>query len=208
MRIKINLQIFIFIIVFILTKQIEIYTYLMIFAFIHELGHLFTGLFLGLKPETLKIMPFGISIIFQTYRKGKKIYLKKFLIALAGPSINVIIATLGTLLEWQANVIYANLLIAIFNLLPIYPLDGGRILKALLSIRYPYNICQDLVIKISNITMIILTSFTSIAILCFKNIAFLLAIIYLWGILLGENRKYKLKKRVYNIVKKQERIDN
>ena len=73
LQIKINLQIFIFILIFILTKQIEIYMYLMLFAFIHELGHLLVGVLLGLKPKSLKIMPFGISIIFNTYEEEKQL---------------------------------------------------------------------------------------------------------------------------------------
>lgn len=142
MRIKINLQIFIFIIIFIFTKQIKIYAYLMIFAFIHELGHLFTGILLGLKPETLKIMPFGISIIFKTYKKRRNKHIKKILIAFAGPFTNIVIAAVGHILKWTPDIIYANLLICIFNLLPIYPLDGGRIIKSMLCIKYPYEISR------------------------------------------------------------------
>ena len=40
MQIKVNLQIFLFIVIFALTHQIEIYVWLMLFAFIHELGHM------------------------------------------------------------------------------------------------------------------------------------------------------------------------
>lgn len=58
MQIKINLQIFLFLIVFGLTHQIEIYACIMIFAFVHELGHLIAGVFLKLKPKTLSFMPF------------------------------------------------------------------------------------------------------------------------------------------------------
>ena len=191
-----------------LTKQIEIYTYLMVFAFIHELGHLFTGLALGLKPETLKIMPFGISIVFKIFRQEPKIYLKKLLIAIAGPVVNITISIIGTILKWKTNIIYANFLIAIFNLLPIYPLDGGRILKSILSFNYQQRECQGIVLKVSNITIIILTAISSILVLILKNIGLILVIIYLWGILIRENKKYMLRKRVYNLIKKrQEHID-
>ena len=84
MQIKINLQIFIFIIIFIATHQIAIYSLLMLFAFIHEMGHLITGMMLGLKPKSLHIVPFGLTVVFETYTKQKKIIeIKKIAIALA-----------------------------------------------------------------------------------------------------------------------------
>ena len=91
MQIKINLQIFLFIIIFIITHQIEIYAWIMLFAFIHELGHIFAGLVLKLKPKTLELMPFGVSITFEVYEYKKLVEIKKILIALAGPLTNLLI---------------------------------------------------------------------------------------------------------------------
>lgn len=65
MRFRIDLKIFVFLIVFYFTKQIELYSTIMIFAIIHELGHLVSGLILGMKPEKIEIMPVGISISFK-----------------------------------------------------------------------------------------------------------------------------------------------
>ena len=135
MQIKINLQIFLFIIIFILTHQIEIYGWIMLFAFIHELGHMMAGLILRLKPKSLNVMPFGISITFETYEYKKLIEIKKILIATAGPLINLIICIIASVLHINAEtkqlIIYSNILIVLFNLLPLYPLDGGRILKGI-----------------------------------------------------------------------------
>ena len=94
MRIKINLQIFIFIVIFILTHQIAIYSWLMMFAFIHEMGHIAAGIILGLKPKSLHIMPFGLTVMFEDYRgkgrcsKDKEMSpeMKKIFIALARTS--------------------------------------------------------------------------------------------------------------------------
>ena len=66
MRITIDLKIFLFALIFIITKQIEFYAILMIYAVIHELGHLFWGLILKLKPEAFSITPFGLQISFKT----------------------------------------------------------------------------------------------------------------------------------------------
>ena len=65
MRFRIDLKIFIFIILFYFTKQIELYVMMLIFAIIHELGHLIVGILLKMKPEKIEIMPFGLTISFK-----------------------------------------------------------------------------------------------------------------------------------------------
>lgn len=70
MRIKIDLKIFIFILLFMFTKQSTVYLLLLTFAILHELGHFVIGLCLGLKMQTMKIMPMrGFDFVLST--KGK-----------------------------------------------------------------------------------------------------------------------------------------
>ena len=76
MQIKIDLKIFIFIIIFIITRQIEIYGMLMLFAFLHELGHLFAGILLGFKPQSLKLNALGLSVNFKVNTKDYNSKLK------------------------------------------------------------------------------------------------------------------------------------
>ena len=59
MQIKIDLKIFLFLLIFVITRQIKIYAILMLFALIHELGHLVTGLILGLKIEEISVIQVG-----------------------------------------------------------------------------------------------------------------------------------------------------
>lgn len=61
MSIKIDLRIFLFGILFLLTKQIEIYAILMIFAFLHELGHLFSRINFGFQTKIYRNKSYGIS---------------------------------------------------------------------------------------------------------------------------------------------------
>ena len=212
MQIKLNLQIFLFILIFILTHQIEIYGTVMIFAIIHELGHMIIGLILKLKPKKIDIMPFGISITFEDYGYEKLLEIKKVIIAFAGPIINIIIAIItyfmNIKIETKALIVYSNLLIAIFNLLPIYPLDGGRILRGFLKLNTGTEKVDLIINRVSNTLVIMLTVISSITILYFKNISILFVITYLWIIIIKENRKYSIKKKMYKILQTHDKTKN
>ncbi len=214
MNIKVNLKLFLFAIIFYITKQIHIYAMLMLFAFLHEMGHLVCGIFMGLKPKALKIMPFGLSVEFEVLPKeynkkivkGNALQMKKLCIAIFGPITNLIIMIItivfGQNLETALyqEIIYANLLIALFNLLPIHPLDGGRVVKACIHIIKGRKKSIELTNYISNTTMILFTMVSSIAIYYYKNIAILFIICYLWSMVILENKRYHLQKRIYKII--------
>ncbi len=216
MQIRINLKIFIFIIIFYFTRQIEIYGILMLFAFFHELGHLFAGILLGFKPQSLTINPLGLSINFRIkeddYNKkiknGNVLALKKLIIAASGPITNFLLVIIFSIFEIsffnisKELLIYSNLLIGLFNMIPIYPLDGGRILKNILHIVTGLKDTYHYVNFISNVSVVILTVFSSIIILYLKNIAILFIIGYLWYLVIMENRMYAQKVRMYEVIHK------
>ena len=178
----------------------------MLFALIHELSHMMSGVFLGLKPKTLQIMPFGLSIIFETYESRKMINIKKIIIASSGPIVNIIIAIVVFIMNKNlSNIIYANIIIAIFNLLPIYPLDGGRILKLILKNKYKYDKVEEIINKVSNATIIIITCLSSVLVLLWQNIGLVFVIAYLWLILIKENKRSQLHKKIYNTIEKNEK---
>ena len=121
-------------------------------------------------------------------------------IAIAGPITNLIIigivaiyyklTQMTTILKLPIDlVIYSNILIFIFNLLPLYPLDGGRILKRISTYFAGLYKSYTITNNIANIVIIILTVISSIAILIYKNIAILIIIAYLWGLVIIENKK-------------------
>ena len=214
MRFKIDLKIFLFLIIFYFTKQIHIYALIMIFAFIHELGHLLAGVLCGMKPEKLEIKPYGVSISFKLFPKdynikiGKsnKLEVKKILVALAGPVTNllIIIVSLNLPVEFFAKlmIIYSNILITIFNLIPIYPLDGGRIVKSILSITFGKRKAEKYINNISFITLIFVTFVSSILIYIIENIAIFLIVIVLWIMYIVEDIKYKRKLEIYKLLEK------
>ena len=146
------------------------------------------------------------------YKKKKKnakiITLKKLLIAIFGPLTNFIISAFFIMFNVsffgfsRENIIYANILIGIFNLIPIYPLDGGRIVKNLIHINKSLKISYKYTNFISNVSLIFLTVIASIAILYFKNIAILIMIGYLWLLVIRENKIYNKKMNLYELADK------
>lgn len=209
MRFRIDLKIFIFFILFYFTKQIEVYAMIMIFAIIHELGHLLAGLLMGMKPEKIEIMPFGVSISFKIkvkeynkrVKKGNLLEIKKIIVALAGPITNFIIILITYNLNMDLLksilIIYTNFLIMIFNLVPIYPLDGGRILKGILYIFLGKRKSEKYVNTISKITVIIITTVSSILILYTHNISIFLIDMYLWYLVIKEDLRHRKREEIY-----------
>ena len=215
MRFRIDLKIFIFLIIFYFTKQIEIYAMIMLFALIHELGHLLAGILMGMKPEKIELMPFGVSISFKIkveeynkkIKKGNMLEIKKILVALAGPLTNFIIIIIASNINIDLFkaliVIYTNFLIMIFNLLPIYPLDGGRILKGILHINFGIQKSEFYTNIISKITVTIVTMLSSILILYIHNIAIALIDLYLWYLIIKEDIIYKKREKILENINKK-----
>lgn len=215
MRFRIDLKIFIFLILFYLTNQIQIYALIMCFTIVHELGHLLTGIILGFKPNKIELTPFGLSIGFKVnlkdynkkIKRANAIEEKRIIIAMAGPVVNLliifIIDKLNIDIYEKIMIIYSNLLLVLFNTLPILPLDGGRILKGILHIYLGKNKAEKYSCNISFGALIILTAISSIAILYFKNIAIFLGVIFLWILYLKEEKLYKNRNRLYELIKEE-----
>ena len=141
MKIRIDLKIFIFLAIFYFTNQIKIYMIIMFFSFLHELGHIIAGIMLKMKPDKIEILPCGFSSSFKAnfidYKKSIKnadvLTLKKIIIASVGPILSMILVVIFTYIDIpyieKQDSVYSNLLIAVFNLITLYPLDGGRIIK-------------------------------------------------------------------------------
>lgn len=197
MKIKVDLKIFLIIILYILTKNIEVFAMSFIFILLHELGHAITGITLGLKIKKININVFGLSIEFENY--GKERINNKIIIDLAGPAINIISFIVAVIFK-NEEIAYINILLAIINLLPIYPLDGGRIVKNLLLKKHNYKQVVGYTEKISKNTLIIITAISSIVILYIKNFGIFLVIIYLWSIALKEWKKNQIIKRAFQAI--------
>ena len=215
MRVRIDLKIFFFMVIFFITHQIKIYGIIMFFALIHELGHLIVGILLKFKPTKMEIMPYGISISFKVnyndynkkIRKGTILSLKRMLIAFAGPFTNLIVIIIFLLFNVnffgieREIIIYSNILIGIFNLIPIYPLDGGRILKEVLHINFGLETGERYTNLTSKIVAFIITIMCSFIILYIKNISIFIIIGYIWYLVVKEDIRYCKKEKIRQIYK-------
>lgn len=118
---------------------------LFVLVLIHELGHVSVARSCGWRMSGIQLLPFGG--VAHTDEWGTVPAREEIAVALAGPFHNVMMVLFGYAFyrmgwwseEWMRYFVRGNALMAGFNLLPIYPLDGGRILQALLSYHLSYR---------------------------------------------------------------------
>jgi stage IV sporulation protein FB len=111
----------------------------------HELGHLIVALRFGWTVREVKLLPFGG--VLEVEEAGTLPAKEEVWVAIAGPAQNAILAAIGYLLAltgwidkgWSDDFVRANVLIGLFNLLPVLPLDGGRMLQAWISLQVPFH---------------------------------------------------------------------
>ena len=137
--------------------------------FIHDLGHLITMKIFKINVSKLIILPFG-SLIESNIKYNEKTIIK-FLIAISGVIFQFILFFIVNLL-FKYNLINTisldifnkyNKFIIIFNLLPIIPLDGSKILEALLESIIPFKIIIYIKCIISIISIVILTFYLKLS---------------------------------------------
>jgi Zn-dependent protease/CBS domain-containing protein len=125
---------------------------------LHELGHALVAMRAGIPAKAIILLPIGgVTLLDETRQPiepGLLTWKRDIRIALAGPLVNLIIAGVaGSVLlvvapearlwtkpfvysgNLPASVVWCNLWLALFNLLPAYPMEGGRVLRAVFSRR-------------------------------------------------------------------------
>ena len=121
-------------------------------ALIHECGHIFYAAKTGYACSEIKIMPYGASAVYDIEGIRPK---EELALALAGPFVNACLCVFLAGLWWffpesyayTDTVMKANIAMLVVNLLPAYPLDGGRALGCLLR-RYISERTSLIVIKV------------------------------------------------------------
>lgn len=158
------------------------------FIIMHELSHMIMALLLNVDVEEITLLPFGASAKY----KGNIPLWKEFLIAIAGPLASFIFA-----IAYQNNTYWmVNIVIVIFNLYPIYPLDGGRILRVFLIKIFKPKTGVRLSTYVSQVCTMILTCFAIYMLFKYNNYALLLLSLYILKISKDQAQKEKLQELI------------
>src|SRR5215831_9112853 len=138
---------------------------------LHEFGHIFTARAFNVPTPYVTLLPIGG--VAQLERIPEEPW-EEFLIAIAGPMVNIVImAALMVLFDAQLQPSAAaaidnlkiplvdrlaavNLFLALFNMIPAFPMDGGRVLRALLATRFGYVRATEIAASIGQFVAFVL----------------------------------------------------
>ena len=136
-KIKVGISFILMAVIMLIGHQFLLFINLSMALILHEMAHIYMAKSKGYNTSVIKFDMLGASIKLDSQIKKDDL----FCIAFAGPCVNFIICLLCTSLWWIVPESYAftaeffrcNLMIAGFNMLPVEPLDGAKMLDSMLS---------------------------------------------------------------------------
>jgi len=166
------------------------FTGLFVCVLLHEYGHALAARRYGIATRDITLLPIGGVARLERMPKKPS---QELVVALAGPAVNVVIAMglfLGLMLggKWQPlseltlvngsfveRLMVVNVFLVLFNLLPAFPMDGGRVLRSLLAMRLPHARATRIAANIGK-GMAVLFGFIGL----FVNPMLLLIALFVW----------------------------
>lgn len=144
------------------------FLFMIIYLIIHEIGHIIAAYILGYRVCKINVFPCGLLTIFNM--KINDSIFKDFLIAIAGPLFQIISY------HFIKKYYFIHLFLFIFNLIPIYPLDGSKIISFFLYLFFPYKKCNNILFYLSFILCVFIIIY-----FCFNfNLIYILVFITLF----------------------------
>lgn len=174
--------------IFILIGEFRFISYFMLLIIVHEIGHIITSLYFKWNIDKIIILPLGgltkYNVKINTPLK------EEFLVAISGVIYQLIFYILIKSKIDYEYFSFINYFILIFNLIPIYPLDGAKILSVILNKLFNFKNSTIYSIIISYISITILT-----IIFIRINKIVLVTILFL---LIEVNKLYKERNYIFN----------
>lgn len=143
---------------------------------LHELGHIAAAALWGGQVQGLSLTVVGAEL--RISYDAQLAYGQDSLVALAGPGVNLLFGALAMGLGWKLAAV-VSLTIGAFNLLPIPPLDGGRVVYGLLAIRLDTDWAERLMTALSGCLVGLLAGVGAMAAVHYGNATLLLTALWL-----------------------------
>lgn len=195
MSVKIHFYLFLFLAYMYMIGKLEIFLIFYISILIHEIAHVVMALILKIDVVEINLMPVGVSAIYAKRIKP----LKEVLISIAGPLMSLFLAIFSK----DSFVSNVNLLIMFFNLIPIYPLDGGRIFKIFLIHKYKTEKGLKISQFFSDLFIIVLFGISIILVIYLKNFNLIILTFYIMFLSKEEKKKERIL-RIINYLQTEE----
>ncbi len=152
---------------------------------LHELGHITVAAALGGQVDGLSLTVVGAELRIRY--DAPLNYVQDGLVALAGPTANLLAGGLFTTLGWGIAAAI-SLAVGAFNLLPILPLDGGRVVYGLLANRLDTDWAERLMTALSGCLMGVLVGVGTVAAVQYANVTLLFTDLWLLAGVLRRGR--------------------
>jgi len=137
-------------------------------VFLHELGHALAAKKFNIKTKDITLLPIGGLARLESIPEKPK---EELLVAIAGPAVNIFLALITGFFitipgvkdldvqlsdgisgsNFLLSFFIVNIWLALFNLIPAFPMDGGRVLRALLAMKFKRHIATNIAARIGQV---------------------------------------------------------